>query len=423
MIKKLLFTAALLVPGLAYGVNPSANLSVQVVPAGATSNVCTGSSPDPQAATDGFTSPAFCIDFTQATLPSNWLRCPNDGAPGYLLYGGWPFGNGFPGCQYITHEVDPATGQMALRLAYPTSVSSDYTTSSGLLVITAANEAPTAPGNKFGQGWFQAKFRAATNPKPPSPQNITPGVVTAFYGSTRNPTVEFDVQENWTFFGDCPDMGTLDWTHTVREGAMYGGTWPCAPAIDSSQYHTFAMRVTGDGVSTRGYTAYIDGSVAGSYFSNYPVSNTPDHSAWEIWNSPFSCVFGFAPCNNVSITGVSNCAGLTCVTLSQPVFISTGQPAPNCGANPVYIQGTTGIPGLNGLHNGQCASNNPTTNVTLTGFPWPGGTYGGGGMWNPLIQSDVWVQSIAFWACPGFDPTVSPPNTRCNSPTALAGAP
>jgi hypothetical protein len=43
MIKQLFFTAALLVPGLTYGGNPSADLSVQVVPSATGS--CSPSSP------------------------------------------------------------------------------------------------------------------------------------------------------------------------------------------------------------------------------------------------------------------------------------------------------------------------------------------------------------------------------------------
>jgi hypothetical protein len=38
MIKKLFFLAALLVPDLAYAANPSADLSVQIVPAGKTTS-------------------------------------------------------------------------------------------------------------------------------------------------------------------------------------------------------------------------------------------------------------------------------------------------------------------------------------------------------------------------------------------------
>src|SRR6516225_7800474 len=84
MIKKLFFSAALLAPGLAYGGNPTADLSVKIVPP--TSAAC-GTVPA-DVATVGFTTVALCNDFTTAIpnavgtgLPSNWLNCDGTQAP------------------------------------------------------------------------------------------------------------------------------------------------------------------------------------------------------------------------------------------------------------------------------------------------------------------------------------------------------
>lgn len=86
MIKKLVFAAALLVPGVAYAANPSAPFSDQVVPAGSDPIACdigpsyTGSIPAPAVAA-GFTHCAANYDFTQASFSNvnNWLQCPDNG--------------------------------------------------------------------------------------------------------------------------------------------------------------------------------------------------------------------------------------------------------------------------------------------------------------------------------------------------------
>src|SRR5215472_4528784 len=94
MIKKLLFAAALMMaPGFAFAADPSANLSIQVVPAGQTTSAQCSATPPVEAAQAGFTTAAFCNDFTIAIpntagtgLPSNtsgqcfggqgcWLGC------------------------------------------------------------------------------------------------------------------------------------------------------------------------------------------------------------------------------------------------------------------------------------------------------------------------------------------------------------
>ena len=83
MIKGLFFTAALLMPSLAYAGNPSANLSVQVVPAGV--QVAPAGA---QAA--GYTTLAFHSDFTQPfyTNLSNWLDCAGATSPQWWIAGG-----------------------------------------------------------------------------------------------------------------------------------------------------------------------------------------------------------------------------------------------------------------------------------------------------------------------------------------------
>src|SRR5712672_250684 len=75
MIKKLFFTAALLVPGIAYGADPSANLPIQIVPAGP-------AVPAPAAAA-GFTTRVLHSDFTSPAYAdtSTWLQCAGASSP------------------------------------------------------------------------------------------------------------------------------------------------------------------------------------------------------------------------------------------------------------------------------------------------------------------------------------------------------
>jgi hypothetical protein len=93
MIKQLFFTAALLVPGLAYAANPGANLSVQVIPAGPNNPP----TPPTQATVANFNTCVVCIDFTAPTggvfvngaqvagangsNPATWLDCAGASNP------------------------------------------------------------------------------------------------------------------------------------------------------------------------------------------------------------------------------------------------------------------------------------------------------------------------------------------------------
>jgi hypothetical protein len=93
MIKQLFFTAALLVPGLAYAANPSATLSVQVIPAGPNNPPA----PPAQAAVANFNTCVICMDFTAPTggvwvngaqpagvnsaQPNTWLDCAGASTP------------------------------------------------------------------------------------------------------------------------------------------------------------------------------------------------------------------------------------------------------------------------------------------------------------------------------------------------------
>ena len=80
MIRRLLLTALLLIPCVAYGADPGANLSVTVVPPSPTPPVPAA------AATAGFNTLALNSDFSQPQ-PTGWFGCIGSG-PGHIWYAG-----------------------------------------------------------------------------------------------------------------------------------------------------------------------------------------------------------------------------------------------------------------------------------------------------------------------------------------------
>jgi hypothetical protein len=127
MIKNLVFTAALLVPGLAYAGTPSVTLSGQIVPAASPP-----AAPAPAQAA-GFTTCVICMDFTQpsggvwvdgqapagvnAAQTNTWLDCA--GASNPILFQGIN-GGVFGPCPTITTDSD---GTQVLQVDLPAGTS------------------------------------------------------------------------------------------------------------------------------------------------------------------------------------------------------------------------------------------------------------------------------------------------------------
>ena len=433
MIKKLFFTGALclLALGIAFAGNPSAPLTTTAVPARSTS-VCTGASPDPQAATDGFTSPKLCLDFTQASQPSNLFACDgNNNDFSHVLHIDSIFGSGhFPGCQYVTHEIDPTTGQYALHISFPCSVPSPGVTNCDYAGQDAVGTQVKPSGN-YKQGFYTFTVRSSsTTPGGPipAPQYLVPGLQYTIYEGTccngSSAQTEYDIFETWTIRPNCPDMQVLNpgsgGSLSLYDPCFGKGSNPPDPTV----YSTWAWRATGDGSSTKGITAYINGKVVGSGTTNYITNEQGAAGPYFIWLNMGACQYGGTntTCHNVSITSVYQSGSSTGITLNTPVNL---QDCGNVGER-VWIQGGTGIAGLNGLHTIRCTGRtNPETDFILTDLPWPGGSYGGGAVYNPVTSIDMWVQNIQYWTCPSWDLTLSqgiPPNKQCNS-TVLAGGP
>jgi hypothetical protein len=240
MIKKLFFMAALLVPGLANGADPSATLPVQIVPSQA---IPAG------AQRAGFTTLAFSSDFTQPfyATQSNWLDCAGASSPQW--YRAWiGFGTSLNApCSATTQQFDSVAGGPVLQIhwqdSYYTGLQVERT------VIQTVNNSGT--GNRIPpNAYFEVIARydvPATN------------TTMDLWSYTVDSSIEWDGIEAWfppNFGGDAAA------TYHNNAGAtntMWNGFPPTfGSGFDYTQYHTYAWRVTSDGSTAGFWCMYID---------------------------------------------------------------------------------------------------------------------------------------------------------------------
>jgi hypothetical protein len=194
MMKQLLFTAALLVPGLAFGGNPSADLWIQVVPA-TTAGTC--GTIMGQAGTDaaaaGFNTCALYNDFTTQIpntvgtgLPSNWLDCSGtDTGAVWNWYGGTA-----PCPGSFTQVRDPVYSNYALDLHFNSSyLASGAQNLDWLSTMPNSQITGNLGAHSFSTGYFEWTYRWQSD------SGSFPGNVQGFW--------------SWT----CCDTGTtfVDW--------------------------------------------------------------------------------------------------------------------------------------------------------------------------------------------------------------------
>jgi hypothetical protein len=289
MIKKLFFLGALLVPGLAYGGNPSADLSVQIVPAGTTTSTQCPSTAPAEAQAAGFTTLVFCQDFTQqipnsaggAANPqgttANWNGCRS--GPGQLWYsrGGAP-------CMAprMGQVTDATTGGLAMNFLMPHSqfygggpnlntIGMDDGTGfqpnvgnytaypiASLVEITYRDNTATVPTTCVNQGTF----------------DFFSGSHEMQSGNTQNNSGEFeeDFFENYTGGNGCQQWQMSEnlhdwfWNPTPATSVWNSGgsgiTWPPETnggtnAAFWNNYHTIGELTTTDGANIE-VCGYID---------------------------------------------------------------------------------------------------------------------------------------------------------------------
>jgi hypothetical protein len=250
MIKKLFFIAALLMPGLAYAGNPSANLPVQIVPPQSGPPV-----PAPAAAA-GFTQLAINSDFSlpkYATL-GNWLDCAGANPPEW--WQGWigvEYGSHVPcNSTYIGQVSDdpgvPGTGPV-LHMHWDNALWQGYPNIVGNMIETTDTAAHVNPGKYFTFFYEEITARAGN-------LGLNNGYNLWNTGADGH-SIEFDGLE--------VSSGGTDANACVHNNVS--GTVPCTfyasyPAnhrgIDYTQYHTYAWRITSDGSTDAQWCTYID---------------------------------------------------------------------------------------------------------------------------------------------------------------------
>jgi hypothetical protein len=258
-----LLTATLVIPCLAQGADPSANLSVQVVPPGS------GPTVPSQAAAAGFTTLALNSDFTQQ-LPSNWLggcAVAGNGQPvgdffsddtGHTWWLNLWWAYNYQPCLTVQRQ-DPTFGGLVLDM--PWTVDNGHT-AQGTVIETASWDYNHSQGRgtavSFPSNSYYEVVARITPAAPGAYMVLNTWAPDGISKSSPN-TIEWDIIEtdgnvlknysaavhNWGNGG----AGTFLWL---------GQDSPGLPSdYDPAQYHTFGLRVTSDGTLMSG-CSYID---------------------------------------------------------------------------------------------------------------------------------------------------------------------
>jgi hypothetical protein len=313
MIKKLVFMAALLMPSLAYGANPTADLSVQIVPA-----VSAPAVPLPAQAA-GFTTLAANYDFTQPfyATQSNWLGCkPLDGNDHQWFQGGVITGNPPSPCSAIRQANDPLTGQPVLNMtwlpSYHTNADNNYTTG-----IQTVNDDLTH-GVSWPFGYYEFIYRVSRT----GANGLTAAWTSPLNFNPEN-GIEYDTIEVF-YSSSLTDSCYHNWSN----GNDVGCNWfPNTPSnlsnFDATQYHKYAMRVSGDGRTAIYFCSYVDDIAQGCQRVNTTAAQLAGQRNFIQLNVGINCV---VPCNNafqedmyvksVRVWSCSNWQGSSCPTSS-----------------------------------------------------------------------------------------------------------
>jgi hypothetical protein len=307
-MKKLLFMAVLLVPGLAYGQNPSAELSVSVVP---TSNgiACgvgpayVGSVPTP-AQTAGFTTCAANYDFTSSSnftfggktfnfsTVSTWMSCGTTSAsnsqPLWFQNNRSLGRSGEVACNEIAIVADPLNSSTVPQVL---SLSVGPGDTAGLSIGTATQSCADNSGTNVGGCWglypttnmyVETVFRLDTT----SIDNY----------ATNGSNVGFD---SWSL-GAFTFQKEVDFIENFGSNYVYwmngnnrgGGSRPLLNAaltsnlVYDSNYHTMGLLVSGSAAANL-ITAcpYFDGHAADTECQTAPASSFAQQLGYLIlWN-------------------------------------------------------------------------------------------------------------------------------------------
>jgi hypothetical protein len=281
MMKKLLFMAALLVPGLAYGQNPSADLSVQVVPGSDPPGiVCaigpnTTAGPTGVAATDtqtaGFTTCALNSDFSNSFFANfdNWMA--GDNGCGHATTPIWYNSVNTP-CSDYNIVTDGSNGTV-LKISL---------TNADLSAGRIASQLISQPGSGSGQPYPMATYvelRARIVPGSPlngSGQNL---VWQSFLAPPSGSTLTSFVEENLAegYFNPLGFAGSFNATGVSNFNENLQTALELCPTgcgnFDPTVMHTYGALSTTDGNQALSWCLYAD-RVPGTYTKLGCYNNT-----------------------------------------------------------------------------------------------------------------------------------------------------
>jgi hypothetical protein len=269
MIKALYFLLTLLLaPGLALAADPSANLSVTVAPASTTnSGNCNPNNPPPGALAAGFTTLAFCEDFSQpkyATL-SNWLD-PTGNSAGQFEQTCTDNPGNICGTGGVSQGTDPATGKTVMHVHWDGNsncVQGPYGADCTLVWATTNGNCSTASdtsgvctglngGIDFPMS-FYTEIRERQTPNLNGQGNLTPQntytPVDYFMWLSQNPKIngvpghgfmEQDIVEEQN--GTTIHSSDRQWGISCAGNGAFASWWP----LDITQQHTIGWLSTAD---------------------------------------------------------------------------------------------------------------------------------------------------------------------------------
>ncbi len=329
MKKDLFFAVVVLAPTLAYSANPSADLSVQVVPPSSNGIACdigpnyTGSIPAAAQAV-GFTHCSANYDFSNSfyATRSNWLDCAGAASPQWWNLS---YATTTPApCARYNIIADTAFGTNVLQSIYEPGDWGPYPAETSTEIDTTNSPSPTpgtSPGFFFATQFYVDVAEYVT----PSTQNNTYtgtncGTVGQLMGGTWTwaapSAVETDFMEFYAGLNKCTNGGnTYDHTGggTLAAGSV-GGQTGQQGGYDPTIPHTYGTLQTASGTT---YTRcnYMDGVRLGSgCLSNTFGSGAPTAKSWlKITMGPESSSAGTQPLVNedlrVQRITVWECAG------------------------------------------------------------------------------------------------------------------
>jgi hypothetical protein len=240
----------------------------------------------------GFTTLAYCADFTQQTTTNNiingvsqtmvwttlanWLDCAGASSPQWILNNNIGHSNS---CGAFSVANDPSAGSNVLQMTVTPANGSLFT--AGIGTAGSGKYYMTYPGTN---NYAEIKYRlnaAEENNIPPAGRG---NVVLAYWSWYASPCgVEVDFIE--TFGGTGGNQGLTDWCGSSGTSGQSSLT---APALDSN-YHVFGSLNTSNGSSGAfGQCGYADGVAAVTTCQSKIPSNSAEYlqGSWLLlWNN------------------------------------------------------------------------------------------------------------------------------------------